>query len=133
MKPSSMAIGEPGTGAYVVKDHPQESDILSLRRNRPTLASGSGRVKWRQAWNPVFGSASSRRAAAQVRQVVHTQTLGDFPQPGTAGGEETAQQPACGQLPQPRLASRSKTPASSLEITALPSRNNRPVYSTSST
>jgi hypothetical protein len=23
--------------------------------------------------------------------------------PGTAGGEETAQQPACGQLPQPRL------------------------------
>ncbi len=48
-------------------------------------------------------AASSRRAAAQVRQVVHAQTLGDFPQPGTAGGEETAQQPACGQLPQPRL------------------------------
>ena len=50
-----------------------------------------------------MGAASSRREAAQVRQMVHAQTLGDFPQPGSAGGEETAQQPACGQLPQPRL------------------------------
>ncbi len=29
--------------------------------------------------------------------------LGDFSQPGSAGGEEAAQQPACGQLLQPRL------------------------------
>jgi len=35
--------------------------------------------------------------------MVHAQTLGDFPQPGSAGGEETAQQPACRQLLQPRL------------------------------
>jgi len=52
---------------------------------------------------PSLRAASPRRAAAQVRQVVHAQTLGDFPQPGSAGGEETAQQPARGQLPQPRL------------------------------
>ena len=43
------------------------------------------------------------RAAAQVRQVVHVQTFGDFPQPGSASGEETAEQPARGQLVQPRL------------------------------
>src|SRR5208337_4867578 len=103
MKPSSRAVGEPGTGASVAKDPPHDPDILSLRRNRPTLASVSGRVKWRRAWNPALGAASSRRAAAQVRQVVHAQTLGDFPQPGTAGSKETAQQPACGQLLQPRL------------------------------
>src|SRR5208283_4242156 len=60
-------------------------------------------VKWRRAWYSAFGAASSRRAAAQVRQVVHAQTLGDFPQPGSAGGKETAQQPARGQLLQPRL------------------------------
>jgi hypothetical protein len=35
--------------------------------------------------------------------VVHAQALGDFPQPGTAGGEETTQQPARGQLLQSRL------------------------------
>jgi len=51
--------------------------------------------------NPTFRSASTRRAAAQVRQVSHAQTLGDFSQPGPAGGEETAQQPAFGQLLQP--------------------------------
>jgi hypothetical protein len=49
-----------------------------------------------------FDTASSRRAAAQVRQVAHAQALGNFPQPGSAGGEETAQQPASGQLLQPR-------------------------------
>jgi len=53
--------------------------------------------------SPTFRKASSHRAAAQVRQVSHAQALGDFPQPGSAGGEETAQQPACGQLLQPRL------------------------------
>src|SRR5271157_2244741 len=68
-----------------------------------TLAAVSGRVKWRRAWNPACGAASSRRAAAQVRQVVDAQTLGDFPQPGSAGGEESAQQPARGQLLQPTL------------------------------
>ena len=79
------------------------------------------------------GAASSHRAAAQVRQVVHAQTLGDFPQPGTAGGEETAHnRPAasfCNRACQfsALLPSRSKIPASSPEITALPSRNNRPV------
>src|SRR5208337_565493 len=103
MKPSSRAVGEPGTGAYVAKDPPHDPDILSLRQDRPSLANVSERVKWRRAWIPAFGAASSRRAAAQVRQVVHAQPLGDFPQPGSAGGEETAQQPACGQLLQPRL------------------------------
>src|SRR5271157_2659862 len=68
-----------------------------------TLAEVSGRVKWGRAWNPACGAASSRRAAAQVHQVVHAQTLGDCPQPGSAGGEETAQQPARGQLLQPTL------------------------------
>jgi hypothetical protein len=34
---------------------------------------------------------------------VQAQTLGAFPQPGSAGGEESARQPARGQLPQPRL------------------------------
>src|SRR5208283_5929958 len=71
--------------------------------DRRTLAGVSRRVKWRRAWNPACGAASSRRAAAQVRQVVHAQTPGDFPQPGSAGGEETAQQPARGQLLQPTL------------------------------
>src|SRR5208337_2771743 len=80
-----------------------DPDTLSLRQDRLKLASVSGRVKWTRAWNPTFGAASSRRAAAQVRQVVHAQTLGDFPQPGSAGGEETARQPARGQLLQPRL------------------------------
>src|SRR5271157_1859491 len=87
----------------IVKDGRHDRDIHSLRQDRRNLASVSGRVKWRRAWNPAFGAASSRRAAAQVRQVVHAQTLGNFPQPGSAGGEETAQQPARGQLPQPRL------------------------------
>jgi len=50
-----------------------------------------------------LGEGSSRRAAAQVRQVVHAQTFGDLPQPGSAGGEEAAQQPASGQLLQSRL------------------------------
>src|SRR5271157_1663414 len=90
------------------KETPHCPDILSLRQNCPSLASVSGcgcetQVKWRRAWNPAFGAASSRRAATQVRQVVHARTLGDFPQSGSAGSEETAQQPACGQLPQPRL------------------------------
>src|SRR5208337_1961412 len=80
-----------------------DPDTLSLRQDRLKLASVSGRVKWTRAWNPAFGAASSRRAAAQVRQVVHAQTLGDFPQPGPAGGEEAGQQPARGQLLQPRL------------------------------
>ncbi|HKM82801.1 MAG TPA: hypothetical protein VJY15_17800 [Candidatus Acidoferrum sp.] len=35
-------------------------------------------MKWRRAWYSAFGAASSRRAAAQVRQVVHAQTLGDI-------------------------------------------------------
>ena len=80
----------------------------------------------------------ARCATAQVRQVVHAQTLGDFPQPGSAGGKETAQQPARGRLLQLCLpvlgvaAQPLKIPASSPEITALPARNNRPVYSTRS-
>ncbi len=70
--------------------------------------------------------------------MVHARPLGDFPQPGTAGGEETARQPAGGQLPQPRLSVLGvapqplEDPASSPEIMALPVRNNRPVYSTKS-
>src|SRR5271157_2114649 len=44
MKPSSRAVGEPGTGAYVAKDPPHYPDIQSLRQDRPTLASVSG--KW---------------------------------------------------------------------------------------
>src|SRR5208337_4471571 len=67
---------------------------------------GQQATKDESAW-PVASSGrrprSSRRAAAQVRQEVHAQTLGDFPHPGSAGGEETAQQPACGLLLQPRL------------------------------
>ncbi len=50
-----------------------------------------------------LGAGSSRRAAAQVGQAVHAQTIGDFPQPGSAGGEEAAQQPPRGQLLQSRL------------------------------
>src|SRR5208337_493919 len=42
MKPSSRAGGEPGTGAYVVKDPPHYPDILSLRQDCPSLASVSG-------------------------------------------------------------------------------------------
>ncbi len=123
----------------IAKDSSHDPDILSLRQDRRNLASVSGRVKWRRAWNPAFGAGSSRRAAAQVRQMVHAQTLGDFPQPGTAGGEERpSNRPAdsfCNRACQfsALLPSRSRTPASSPEITALPSRNNRPVYSTRST
>ncbi len=53
--------------------------------------------------NPSLGASSSRRAATQIRQVVHAETFGNLPQPGSAGGEEAAQQPAGGQLPHPRL------------------------------
>ena len=55
-----------------------------------------------QFTGPWFGhpltTSSSHLAAAQVCQVVHAQVLGDFLQPGSAGGEVTAQQPASGQL-----------------------------------
>jgi hypothetical protein len=44
----------------------------------------------------LYGLVSTRRAAAQVRQVVHAQSFGDFPQPGSASGEEKAEQPARG-------------------------------------
>src|SRR5271157_1231475 len=44
MKPSSRAVGEPGTGAYVAKDHLHDPDIVSLRQHCPTLAGVSG--KW---------------------------------------------------------------------------------------
>jgi hypothetical protein len=70
--------------------------------------------------------------------VVHAQTPGDFPQSGSAGGEETAQQPAGGQLPQPRLRvlGVAAQPLEDLgqftEITALLSRNILPVYPTRS-
>ncbi len=53
--------------------------------------------------NPSLGAASSRRAATQVHQVVHAETFGNLPQPGSVGGEEAAQQPAGGQPPHPRL------------------------------
>ncbi len=59
--------------------------------------------EWRRARNPAFGAASSRRAPAQVRQVVYAQTRGGFAQERPAGGEEPAQQSARGQLLQSRL------------------------------
>ena len=59
--------------------------------------------EWRRAWNPAFGSASSRRAAAQVRQVVHAQTLGDFPATGLGwrrrNGPATGPRPASATAP----------------------------------
>src|SRR5271157_4958473 len=42
MKPSSRAVGEPGTGAYVAKDPSHCPVILSLRQDRLSLASVSG-------------------------------------------------------------------------------------------
>ena len=75
-----------------------------------------------------------RRASAQVREVMDTELGCDVPQPFAAGCEEPAQQPAPAQFLQPRahqfsalLPSRSKMPATSREILALPSRNSRPV------
>ena len=41
---SSRAVGEPGTGASVVKDHPHDPVILSLLQDRPNLESVS--VTW---------------------------------------------------------------------------------------
>ena len=71
--------------------------------------------------------------------MVHAQTLGDFRNRARlAAKKRPSNRPAASfrnracQI-SALLPSRSKTPASSPEITALPSRNNRPVYSTSST
>ena len=47
-------------------------------------------------------SLLSRRASAQVRQVMHAQAGRHFPQSLAAGREESAQQPALAQLLQPR-------------------------------
>ena len=44
---------------------------------------------------------SSRRAPAQVRQVVQTQPCGNFAQPVAAGCEEPAQQPTALELIEP--------------------------------
>ncbi len=65
--------------------------------------------------------------------MMQAQANGDFAQALSAGGEESAEQPAvaeffdAGHQLSALLPSRSRMPASSAEITALPSRKNRPV------
>ena len=76
-------------------------------------------------------AALSRPAAAEVCPVVHAEAGGDVAQAGSAGGEEAAEQAAAlsfssracqlSAVPPSRL----RTPVSSDEITALPSRKSR--------
>ena len=53
MKPSSRAVGEPGTGAYVVKDHPHDPVILSLLQDCPDLANVS------RTWSLLDGTSAT--------------------------------------------------------------------------
>ena len=108
--------------------HPRPDPVRPHRRGGPP-----GRNTSRSS-----GAASSRCAAAQVRQVVHAQTLATSRNRARlAAKKRPSNRPAasfCNRACQfsALLPSRSKIPASSPEITALPSRNNRPVYSTRS-
>ncbi len=70
---------------------------------RRTLASVARRVKWRRAWNRPSGRRHPAAQPPRFARRCTAQTPGDFPQPGSAGGEETAQQTARGQLHKPRL------------------------------
>ena len=76
--------------------HPRPDPVRPHRRGGPRAEIRHvhpGR-RHRVAQPPRFARWCTPRRSATSR---------NRPQPGSAGGEETAQQPACGQLPQPRL------------------------------